>query len=507
MIRVIAEYLTAILCLYGTAFAQVEGASDRESYRAAGEYVVDRDLDLVVAHVVSVDDSRSTVTDPPRVLLSVETVLRGKVARGQLRARWVASLEPPFRCGNESQAERDQWERYNASALKGPRPGETLLLAGLRDQQGEWLVSEWVRFPYSARTRDLISAEARRVDAERGARSRALGATAASEMARDRELLAQANVRALYRASTDVLVGAITSHHQILVRERLWTLPIDPRASKADSFVEYPQRRVGMEDRFMPSSKDLRMLRCRAERRSIRGAWDQGDTSKPLLLFLKRGPFMRQGIAGYRVYWAADSANGLLPAAANTVALVRRIIKEHPVRISVAPCPECGASLESFTSLPTSHLSNVSIKVMRLGAYMQTFVFGLGEANKTVVDFAPCLFPGEVHWNDYGMESYLIRTSPQQLRGIVGAIGSTLTARTPGPRRAPICLVSIRGTVASRVRQFETAFDEGDVKRFAESLSVIMRDDRENAWRVNYWKYKMGPPLTPDRGFQLGGPR
>src|SRR5216117_3367294 len=63
----------------------------------AGEYISDYDLDFVVARVVSVTDSDATVAHPPHVVLFVERVLRGKLARGKLSALWVASLLPEFR--------------------------------------------------------------------------------------------------------------------------------------------------------------------------------------------------------------------------------------------------------------------------------------------------------------------------------------------------------------------------------------------------------------------------
>lgn len=52
------------------------------------EEVVGGDLGVVVATIVSVDDSAATLGNPPRVLLKVERVLRGAVPAATFEMRW-----------------------------------------------------------------------------------------------------------------------------------------------------------------------------------------------------------------------------------------------------------------------------------------------------------------------------------------------------------------------------------------------------------------------------------
>jgi len=356
------------------------------------------------------------------------------------------------------------------------------------------------------------------LDAAHEARTTSGRQAAAAEQARDRVLRAKADIRALCGPATDILIGSIAvghdtgysfvSSHRVHVINRIWALPKNTSSARADSFAEYPQRRQGAEDVLFAATRDERMIRCRVGDPSLNDGRAHPDTSSLLIMFLRRGPFVRAGGAGYRVYWPADSANAFLPADPPTVRLVRRELERRSSEnTSATRCSECEGSFEAVTSLQSAEASRVSLKITRLVGHGQSFLFGVGIGDRSIVDFSPCALPGELYLNDYVTSPYPIQLTQQRLRDVLGAVERVLSNREEPQKGTPFCVLSVRGLIAGRGREFEAILTAEDLKRLSDAIGGVVRDDRTTAWYVNYWRYSTGSPLTPDTGFQLGGPR
>src|SRR5262249_31184943 len=200
----------------------------------------------------------------------IEEVWRGHLRPGPTRALWADDDDVRGLCGNMTDAEWTQFRQYMARPLSGPPVGQKLLLAGSSRLDGQWVVS-YVRIPYSNRIWDRVRREVQQLSAIRDAQISASRQLVLRELAQDRELRAKASIPALCASATDVCLGRVSSRqplgivpggaNQILVANRLWSRPQDPRGLAADLAHEYPQRKALAEDLLYVSPRESRMIR------------------------------------------------------------------------------------------------------------------------------------------------------------------------------------------------------------------------------------------------------
>src|SRR5262245_13126960 len=491
--------LSALLCLTAAGPARAQSPdSTADPYQAdLARLVVGGGTDLLVARVVAVLDSGATIADPPRLTLQVEKSLRGKLWRGLLPARWDRTSYPIFRCGNESRAEQEAWDRYLQTPVRGPRIGERLLLAGVwRGEDSSWVTGEVALSPADE---GRLLEDIRTLELRREAEAEAQARKVETDLVTDRYLRAEADLPALCRASTDVLLGTLTRDNKLHVVSRLWSRPQEAAAAHADSVLEFGERQTNAMQEIVFGPKDERVVRCRvryAEQGLVPGI---PAVSPPvLMMFLRRGPFDPGG-EGVRTYWLADHDNGLLLADPATLRAVTRALPGALVSPQ-APSPECGASLESFADIAPERLAEIRIKItcLRPGGYpgrVQTFLFGMGAKRDDILAFTPCALPGEMYWNDFTMRVYPIDVSAEAVKRAIQAIPGG------GSPDSALAVVSVR----DREHQFEATLDAARFLQFVGELEAILRPYTDALWRLNYLKYSYGPPLQPDPDWKLKG--
>lgn len=491
-----------VLLLAGVLGAAAAWAGDGslEPYaQGAGQYVVDFDLDLIVARATDVQDARATVADPPRVQLLVETVLRGKLRPGTLPARWVPFLNAPVHRGRETLSESEAWRHYLATPLKGPKVGERLVLAGYWNPEDKrWAVSEMVRFACTPEVLADVTDDVKQAEDAILAHAESEKPRIERTIAAGRKARASADVRRLCESSTDVVLGTL-ERDRIRVTERLWSMPQDRWSAAADSVAGLARGHTAATERVVFTAADEPMRNAR----STSGM----PSNAPLVMFLRRGPY--DASIGVRRYRLADHDNGLLPADSVTLVSVRKALANSSLRAQRAPEPDrdCGVPLARFVGLRREEQARVRVKITAVRierrSHAQTFVFGQGAQAGDVEGFTPCEVPGEMVWNDYAAQPYAFSPTPEQMNQLLRALQRTVRSRKVERGEAAAALLSVHGPIDGRDRVFEAQLGSGQLDQVAAAMAAAVRDDPHLAWHLNNFKHVFGTTLAADPDWKL----
>ena len=505
----------AVIAIWMSAFSPAlvlaQGAEVLEAdEQVDAEYVVEAGLQIVVARVASVSDSGATIGNPPRVQLVVERVLRGQLKRGPLDAVWVASLDQPFRCGNESVSERESWRLYYQSPLKGPMVGQRLILGGcpLREEGG-WGVSEYVRLPYSSKRVDDLVRRVRRVDAIREAALVAAANEDSRQRAEDRRVLARADVAALCASANEVVLAKIRQRDRILVLERLKSEPQDPVSRAIDERLHLREA-LSIQERLVITPRDRRMYHRRYALTSP-DARDRYDVPSPTyLMFLRRGPYNSER----RHYLPADHDNALIVANPGITRAVRAELErqDRSGRSNVRRPPECGARPATFFDARPEVRGGFQLKITSLkrGSYperTQALLLGHGITEDRHHAFTPCLLPVEHYWHDFVGGAYPVAIDSVAMAFVIGQLGDVPQVHSSVTEEHAIAVAAFVGTIDGVDRVAEVLLDVAGLEAVSASLGRSLFGDHRASWFLNYWRYQFGQPLAADPGFELGGPK
>ena len=111
-----------------------------------GWLIENTEWDIFVATVQGKDDAEATNRKPPVVSLHVDEVLRGTIPAGPFTAEW--SVFYGFRCGNESQQEREMYRAWLSRPLPGPVSGSRWLFGGYRGISGVYVLHPNARYEF-----------------------------------------------------------------------------------------------------------------------------------------------------------------------------------------------------------------------------------------------------------------------------------------------------------------------------------------------------------------------
>ena len=478
-----------------------------------GEYVSEANLDLIVARVVAVSDRGATIAHPPLVMLDVERVLRGHVHLGRLRALWVMEDRNVFRCGNETKGEQEAADRYYAQRVHGPRVGARMLLAGWRSEPDTfWSADPSVRFPDSEELRLRIAREAQRADIQRERTAFRRRQQQIAQEATDERGRRAADLRALVRRSTDIVIGQVRPRsRELLVIASLYEAPRNPLAARINSAIEHDFHSGTPGQRLALEGADGAVARLLAAGEAAASARPDSTIPGPYICFLRRCAFVPYE-SGYYPMAIVDPTAGVLPADSAVVRVVRGIVARESRHGPWTPLPptECGASMKRFSALDDSALDNIRVRIMyaRPGGYAerrQSFVFGVGLSDQDESFIPFCGVCRERAWSDQLMSRYPVSVQ----RGVIGAWVRTL-ADLPdaGVVMSPdsvVAIVTVRGQLGGTMRSAERELFDLGLAHAAEALTRFVENDTVAAWRVNYWKYSFGSPIAPQAGWHLMG--
>lgn len=478
----------------------------------AGDFVSFAGLDLVVARIVEVSDANATIANPPHVTLDVERVLRGEIRPGRIRALWVMEPAGMMLCGNMTKEERDALERYHATPAPGPRVGDRMLLGGRRlGQDSLWRAYPEVRFRDSDTLRGRVGLEARRADGRREGQALRDRQRGIAQRVADDHKRRNANLHALVRASTDIVVARIRPRsHELELLARLYEAPRDSLAVRINASLEccgYRYRSPVMQLSFEDHEGGAARL--------VKAADDESGNmaagAPAYVCFLRRRAFTSYDGGEYPMA-LADSDAGLLPADSTTIKAVRRIVVREAQRGPWTPSPpaECGASWARFASLAGSEWESVRVRIMyaRVGTYperRQSFVFGSGLPNHDRSFIPLCDRCGERAWSDQLSSRYQVRLRREALAAWLKALAETKDADAAIPADSVFAILTVRGELNGTMRAAERSLSSRSLVRVVEALTRATQDDSKAAWRVNYLKHSFGSPLAPDEGWRLVG--
>jgi len=472
-----------------------------------GGYVSDADLDLIVVHVLSVSDVKATIARPPRVTLEVERVLRGRLLPGTLEALWVMDQILPH-CGNMTAEEQAAELRYYTRRVRGPRPGKKFILAGVHGDDSLWRALPQVRLAYDEKLANQIFSQAQTADSTKAMAAFLERQRQAAQDASDTQLRESANLGRLVRASTDIVVARIRRNGLALTIEQLlYEAPRDSIAQGINASVPeaFLWGDAGMRLRFEGPESAVSRLLDRAGATS-----EQESSAIPgiYLCFLRRRGLSPED-GGFYPMVPADATAGVLPADPELISQVRRIIAVESQKgpWSPLPPPQCGVPWSRLSQLrafaPDSLLIRIlDARVRNYSGRRQSFIFGVGLKDNES-PFIPFCDPCGDCFGDQLNRAYAVPLRPAAISTWIRALG-TIPPRTLAADSA-VAIVTVCGGVGNNMRCAEQRLSARDLARAAEALTRAVAADTVAAWRVNYWKYSFGDPLTPERGWRLAG--
>lgn len=469
-------------------------------FGSPGEYAVAGGLEVFIADVVAVKDSGTTFGNPPYVTLRPVRILRGHPLPDVLGLTWPASTECDFRCGNEPPSARD-WKVF-ATPYHGPGRGERWVVGALTDQHGAWFAMSQVRFRDDDRATRQLEEEIR-VAEERAANlaeSRRLQDE--RDLREDAERLRSADLDALCRASTDVVIATIEEHfwYDQSLQSLLFlaSRPQDVQSQEIDRYVEGLDRDHGRPS-LRVTYDDGPLIHCRLEL-APPSSGDGMRAIRKAVLFLRRGGYVQsQG----RVYWLADHRNGILPADSATVHAVRAALARQPMReaAGLSPPAEAGLPFEALHGLSDEQLGNVQGKLIGLQdpSYhhqVQSLLFAVGISATALNEhlshsFVPCLLPGERYWRDVQMLCYPVPVSKAQMRGMLTEFDHLPVFHGVrfGPEAASL---QLRTAFEGRTRICEVLLDADDLRRVADAMRIVVKEDSVATEALYWWRCRFG---------------
>jgi hypothetical protein len=472
-----------------------------------GALIVQGRYDVIVATVADVRDSGSTNANPPRVVLKVEDVLRGHVPLGSRESLWRPYDHDVDYAFGDAERRIAEW---SATPLSGPRVGDRLILIGNMREDSVWRVSARCRDSYSRTNREALISNIRSYEEFARQETEKEERLFAEEQAEDQRILATADIKAMCRLSTDVLVGSFTGSSA--GGQRLTAEARVLRWLRSSSAAPRPKGSiwVSMTDREKPHY--FRRVDRPQHRQYQRGHFAPDS----FLFFLETGPIGNWGFGAMdseNVYRLVDAPNGVIPASRSAVRRVEVELSTGTIAGQPPPRPpECGASFSSFRMLDLSMLGKVQGKITTLRPYTysertQALVFGCTDTDPSALWFLPCALPFDRYIHEYAAGGHAVEMSPDALRALIDSLSHIPCVRRNESARDGVATLALRGVIDGSERIFEIAIDDPTLRRVVAMMGDVVRRDTAARWHLNYWKKSFGDGFEPDTVFQYGGPR